>query len=105
MAEQAQCTGGAGMTAAELQAIGERAAKAPAGPWPCYNGYDIPDTDMVAVERFGNPANANIIFAHEEDPKARKADWEFIACARADIPALVAEVRRLKAALLCLPHE
>lgn len=67
------------MTNEELQQIRERAEKATAGPWE-YDGSDImapPFLDIV-------------------DHVYETADADFIAHAREDIPALMAEVERLR---------
>jgi len=74
-----------GMASDELREIEERANRATLGPWIAVNSdvrtdYDSPLEDMFIGGVF-NP-----------DPPANAA---FIAHARADVPALIAEVRRL----------
>lgn len=65
------------MTHDELQAIKARAEAATPGPWT----FDIEDWKVV---------NAESQHASSEE------DWQFIAHARTDVPALVAEVERLR---------
>lgn len=71
------------MTQTELEAIKARAAAATPGPWEFDGKGDIvPDgdkSDFVAMIHYS------------------AEDAEFIAHARADVPALVAEVERLRA--------
>lgn len=71
------------MTEEELTAIEARAAAATAGPWVASHRYNICwDVD-------GPDANGPDMMP--------KGDAQFIAAARVDVPALVAEVRRLRA--------
>lgn len=74
------------MTNEQLQKILERAEAATPGPW---------DAGNVTV---GGPAFSGGIWEWT-GPGRNVADALFIASARTDVPALVAEVRRLKAAL------
>jgi hypothetical protein len=73
------------MTDDELKAIEARAHAATPGPWEGFDGYVLVPS-VGAVEfvtdnpSFGDSSN----------------DTEFIASARTDVPALVAEVRRLQ---------
>ena len=69
------------MTPADLAAIEERCAKATEGPWRHYGGQSV----------YG-PENTDIDIAEA----TLKADAACIAHARTDIPALLAEVRRLE---------
>lgn len=69
------------MTHDELQAIKARAAAATPGPWSVNN--TDPDVVLDSDGRFVGRA--------DED-----ADAEFIAHARTDVPALIAEVERLR---------
>jgi hypothetical protein len=71
------------MTALNLDAIEARANAATKGPWDLHRkgilaGVTDPDGDGYIAE-----------------PPLRWTDAEFIAAARQDVPALVAEVRRL----------
>lgn len=73
-----------------LDAISERADQAIRGPWHVeYFG------DRGYPQRIGNDAGVIAANTHEGGYPARTA--EFIAAAREDVPALVAEVRRLHA--------
>lgn len=71
------------MTPEELQAIEERANAATPGPW-------VNQEMEIIIEKAAWPWN---LIA---DVFLNNADAAFIADARADIPALVAEVRRLQ---------
>ena len=75
------------MTEAELDAIEARANAATEGPWEWRAGFVtmLPSDDDL-FERVGG-GNAK--------------DEEFVAHARADVPALIAEARRLRATELC----
>jgi hypothetical protein len=70
----------------DLNAIRKRAEVATEGPWQCANTTDGPwildDGDMIITGTC-----------------ERDADGEFIAHARQDVPALIAEVERLKEAI------
>lgn len=76
------------MTHDELQAIKARAEAATLGPWtaetvgPCSCGQC--------------PAHVNVFAGPHQWPKINPPDAEFIAHARTDVPALVAEVERLR---------
>jgi hypothetical protein len=82
---------GATMTEDELTAIEARANAAASGPWRV-DGLRIYGPE---VGHFNEPA----IAIYHEGTHTRN-DAEFIASARTDVPALVAEVRRLRA--LCV---
>lgn len=70
------------MTDEELKAIEERAAKATPGPWhPAWNRISDEVLDL-----------GSMLIARAPDDATR----EFIAATRADVPALIAEVRRLR---------
>jgi hypothetical protein len=72
----------------ELSAIEERCNKATPGPWTY-----IPDWgDVVSCAEESMCHIADIPTLDD-----RPDDMEFIANARADIPALIAEIRRLRA--------
>jgi hypothetical protein len=79
------------MTNEELDAIEARAKAATKGPWTsvdsCYlcGGVHVDGSENNPVEHGGGYAT--------------KEDLSFIAHARSDVPALVAEVRRLQALL------
>lgn len=80
------------MTSEELQAIKERVAKATAGPWEwrvdCYDFW-LASNHFTVADSFGYDDGDSTI-------RVSKADAEFIAHARQDVPTLVAEVERLK---------
>jgi hypothetical protein len=77
-----------------LEVIEARAAAATPGPWVVHTS----DGSWDIYE--GVPATVLILSAHRHEQDAM-----FVAHARADIPALVAEVRRLKAALAAVTRE
>jgi hypothetical protein len=86
------------MTSEELQAIKSRIAGASDGPWSVRripNSYDSPVGDRYThpcVRGFRVPRRLyNLAWQQVE------ADAEFMAQARQDVPALVAEVERLRA--------
>ena len=76
------------LTSEELQAIRVRAEKATAGKWRVDYGVTAYDR-TVTTESFE-------ILCENVPPK----DAEFIAYAREDVPKLVAEVERLRAAII-----
>lgn len=79
------------MTEEQLKAIKERADNATPGPW-----YSVPST-------FDNPAQICVFkdgdYSIEITDDLDDLDAEFIAQARNDVPALIAEVERLHEAL------
>lgn len=77
------------MNEKELQAISERAEAATPGPWE--NIRTIGGCNALISSRFA------IAEMGRKYPGNRHADVEFLAHARADVPALVAEVRKLRA--------
>jgi hypothetical protein len=82
----------------ELNAIEARANAATPGPWTQGEiaAGDLPYAGgCFAVEVFGATADPYAVLAECQ----HEADAAFIAAARTDIPALVAEVRRLRAVL------
>ena len=72
-----------------LEQIKRRAEKATAGPWAVEGGQVMNETRGYAVCLIGDYAAG----ANDE------ADAAFIAAARSDVPALVARVEELEAAL------
>jgi predicted oxidoreductase len=75
------------MTDEELRAIQERCDKASPGPWKAW------------VEGRDHVAGSSMIQTSAEDIEmtgATTEDYDFIAHARSDVPALLAEVRRLR---------
>lgn len=87
------------MTEDELAAIEARANAATPGPWKLWNGYDLayPNVGICGVCRIGPEGSiAGVRGAEQRDVLGSSEDLEFIASARQDIPALIAEVRRLR---------
>ncbi len=82
------------MNEEQLQAIEERANKATPGPWHCYYSLSVGATVQQGP---GKPW----IFRAQEG--ATRADLDFVAAAREDVPALIAEVRSLRAKLDAVP--
>lgn len=101
------------MTPSELSAIAARADAATPGPWfwadeAMYaNAAPTPETrdDAGWDWRSGQPRQIAPIRLIETDSgyyPPREKDRAFLAAARSDVPALVAEVRRLQAAVEAL---
>lgn len=97
------------MSDERLAEIRARAAHATPGPWKCWNAFNLnyamgdrrgqPSRD-VAMARLGPDASVGVgvtsTIAHG-DIRMLSDDAEFIAHAREDIPALLAEVERMRA--------
>lgn len=84
------------MTPQELQGVRERAEKATSGPWagPLYEP-DLPDRGWwIGNGKVGMAEHAIGVTVPALNRNA-EADAKFIAHAREDVPALVAEVERL----------
>ncbi len=81
------------MDEATLQAIEERANKATPGKWTVENH---PNDYAVVAPHPVEPSITYIAFIDGGLSNDSKYDTEFIAYAREDVPALIAEVRRLK---------
>lgn len=79
------------MTDAELQAIRERAEKILPGPWR------IKHTDDTSYLPYGDCFPRELWISVTGDRSKETA--EFLGHARTDIPALLAEIERLKAEL------
>ena len=75
----------------ELDTIRRRVTAATRGPWCHWSGWDQRDNCVKSDSREDMHTVADVI------PEAD--DAQFIAHARRDIPALLAEVERLRAAL------
>ncbi|MEO7836631.1 MAG: hypothetical protein ABIS21_03190 [Acidimicrobiales bacterium] len=79
------------MTEAEIAAIAARADAATPGPWvPYFTVHGDPYVTQPNRGQFG------MVVSTARDDYGR-ADCQFLAAARTDVPALVAEVRRLRA--------
>ena len=78
-------------TALDLDAIEARANAATSGPWEV-------EAAAVVCDRYEDE-RPGVCGPHDVDWPLLAEDAEFIAHARTDVPALVAEVRRLRAAL------
>ena len=89
------------MTNEELQVIKERVAKATVGPWEwrndCYDDFWLASNHFIVADSFGYDDGDSTI-------RVSEADAEFIAHARQDVPTLVAEVERLREALLLIQN-
>ena len=96
--EERQRHHGDTVTDAELDAIRGRAAKATPGPWEPVSGMIFPcegDGPVVCS------TDCEILVFGPRGAEAKAfEDQEFIAAARTDIPALLAEVERLRKALV-----
>lgn len=79
------------INAEQLNAIKERVAKAMPGPWYRGEGYE----QMCPGYYVASEANGLIVLA-EEEGILRDEDVQFIAHAREDVPALIAEVERYR---------
>jgi len=76
------------MNQEQLNAIKERVAKATPGPW------------VIEESRFGSFNGASVDENYDLPACLMKAnDADFITNARGDVPALIAEVQRLREAL------
>lgn len=87
------------ITEERLKEIEARAKAAEAGPWD----IDLLDDRVEAVGRKATDhggENAWVLLSDGSPYTLDRADAEFIAHARQDVPDLVAEVRRLRAALI-----
>lgn len=98
------------MTDDELAAIRARTEAATPGPWDAVKLYDVTDTTYIEGCDFGFNGDINVeveragleypewVMIGPESPQQKQihADAEFIAHARTDIPALLAEVERLR---------
>lgn len=85
------------LTHEELQAIKARAEAATPGPWTNVDEDGEHWKSITAIEG-GDPLSVTMKIYDEGGHSL--ADAEFIAHARTDVPALVAEVERLRKALL-----
>lgn len=86
------------MTEAELSAIEARVNAATPGPWNVIEENDVgPNDEGYWAWLEVGPAKVDMpTGGPEKEKKQAESDAEFIAHARADVPALIAEVRRLQ---------
>ncbi len=93
------------MTPDELAAIEARANAATPGPWTEHaDGSLPPDPRKIRYVRAPNGAAiASFLRTQGLDPHEALMNGVFIAAARTDVPALVAEVRRLRDQLEAMP--
>ncbi len=82
------------MTEEALAAVEARAAAATPGPW---GALDLGWPDRMIPICPGSDVGRGVLAYVGQRGQPNMANATFIACARADIPTLVAEVRRLRA--------
>lgn len=85
------------LTPADLDTIEARADAATPGPWG--DDYIVSSYSGSPIERPRIIANGRIV-AHVMMSDSDVSDADFIAAARTDVPALVAEVRRLRDSIM-----
>jgi len=86
------------MTESELQAIEARAEAATEGPWNIEG--DEPKHLALSgwsASMWSAGSGYQVLLHRGTSWQPKRSDFEFIAHARTDIPALLAEVRRLRA--------
>lgn len=84
------------MSDEDLDAIEQRAAAASKGPWRSFvEGRDQSSGDNF-IRVGGVDDDKPDMYVWRDGTPATAADQDFIACARQDVPRLVAEVRRLR---------
>ena len=91
------------MNEQELQAVKERAEKATVGPWKVYQDEFSTMIGSEVIHPQLNEGLPVVTEAHYDDETIgiyiNDNDSKFIVHAREDVPALIAEVERLKKAL------
>lgn len=95
------------MTAEQLAEIKRRCEAATPGPWSVWNTMQLfaHKDDAIAAERIGPRYYTSIVGVYGEDGRdihGFAPDMVLMAHARDDIPALVNEVERLRAALVAV---
>lgn len=101
------------ITNQQIKEIEERLGKVPVGPWSHIkgdSGYEAVLTGQIEEETgdFGAVLSRYAVELHSTDGgcQMESDDWEFLAHARQDIPALIAEIRRMRLLLIeFLPFE
>lgn len=84
------------MNQGQLNAIKERVAKAKSGPWDINRNSD---DDVFVTDIWFDGEDGGHVEIHGDTVASSIYNAEFIAHAREDVPALVAEVERLRKAL------
>ena len=85
------------MTDEELAAIAARCEAVSPGPWvSSVEGRDHESGDDVILVARGTGLDEEDIYVSRDFSKTSVADLDFIAHARQDVPALLAEVLRLR---------
>ena len=84
------------MDAAELEKIRARAEAATPGPWGFTPAPNSKFITSIYSDALGGPDKGDLAFANIGEWGQQNSDAEFIAHARQDIPALIAEVERLR---------
>jgi hypothetical protein len=96
------------MTPEELQAIRDRVAKASPGPWTTEQGeYSGRNWPLGLSGQYGNDVTVFLTTDHVHASEMygdAATDGDFIAHARTDIPALLAEIDRLNALVAAAPR-
>lgn len=85
----------------DLEQIKQREQAATPGPWKMWNGWgpliDV-EPELMACERVGPDYEGGFVPGEGAvDIYASRADFEFVAAAREDIPALLAAIDKLTA--------
>lgn len=90
------------LTAEQLEAIRKRAENATSGPWVWIEHEDTEEEENTEMPELKGADGVRVMdfgdclqFYPEAGCPPDEADWEFIAAARTDIPALLAEIDRL----------
>lgn len=83
----------------DLDAIRARAEAATPGPWTMRDGWGPTTDGLMHFTRIANGDHDSVLSADGPDIAGSRANAEFIAHARHDIPALLAEVDRLRSQL------
>ena len=89
------------MTQPDIEQIQARAEAATPGPWKMWNGWGPlinVEPELMACERVGPDYEGGFVPGEGAvDIYASRADFEFVAAAREDIPALLAAIDGLTA--------
>ncbi len=88
----------------DLEAVKARCEAAKPGPWKWETKYVAPDPDPGDGDRDLHGPSGPVAYYSQSAMWCEDADAEFIAAARSDVPALVAEVERLRTEVDRLNH-